>query len=139
MVTFPPASDFDRSSSSDDAAARWPAGRHMYALRLDSGVAMTWPAQEMQRRSLHAAWRLRATGLLAGDRLLTWSPATPHLPAVYWGAMRAGIVVVPVDLRMKGDVVERIAAVADTRWLAVDDGFDAPVSGRRSVSTTWTS
>ena len=127
MVTFPHASDFDSLVEIlDDAATRWPAGRHMYALRLDSGVAMTWSAQEMQRRSLHAAWRLRATGLQPGDRLLTWSPSTPHLPAVYWGAMRAGIVVVPVDLRMKADVVERIAAVADTRWLAVDDGFDAP-------------
>ncbi len=127
MTAFPHASDFGSLVEIlDDAATRWPADRHMYGLRLDSGMAMTWSAREMQQRSLHAAWRLRAAGLGEGDRLLTWSPSTPHLPAVYWGAMRAGLVTVPVDLRMKSDVVERIAAVADTRWLAVDDGYDAP-------------
>ncbi len=127
MTTFPHASDFGSLVEIlDDAAVRWPADRHMYGLRLDSGMAMTWSAEEMQRRSLQAAWRLRAAGLGQGDRLLTWSPSTPHLPAVYWGAMRAGLVTVPVDLRMKSDVVERIATIADTRWLAVDDGYDAP-------------
>ncbi len=127
MTAFPHASDFDSLVEIlDDAAVRWPADRHMYGLRLDSGMAMTWSAQEMRRRSLHAAWRLRTAGLGEGDRLLTWSPSTPHLPAVYWGAMRASLVLVPVDLRMKSDVVERIATIADTRWLAVDDGYDAP-------------
>ena len=81
----------------------------------------------MRRRSLLAAWRLRARGLQAGDRLLTWSPSTPRLPAVYWGAMRAGIVIVPLDLRMTPGVIERISAPGrDTRWLAVDSGYDAP-------------
>ena len=36
------------------------------------------------------AWRLRALGLASGERMLTWSPSTPALPAVYFGAMRAG-------------------------------------------------
>jgi long-chain acyl-CoA synthetase len=40
--------------------------------------------------------------------------------------MRAGIIIVPIDLRMTPATVERIARVADTTWLAVDDGFDAP-------------
>jgi long-chain acyl-CoA synthetase len=127
MTTFPHASDFESLVEIlDDAAQRWPSGRVMYGLRLDSGMAMSWSAQEMQRRSLLAAWRLRAVGLRPDDRLLTWSPSTPHLPAVYWGAMRAGLVIVPVDLRMQTSVVERIASIADTRWLAVDDGLDAP-------------
>jgi long-chain acyl-CoA synthetase len=127
MTAFPHASDFESLVEIlDDAAARWPQDRRMYGLRLDSGMAMSWSAQEMQRRSLLAAWRLRAAGLQPDDRLLTWSPSTLHLPAVYWGAMRAGVVIVPVDLRMKASVVERIASIADTRWLAVDDGFDAP-------------
>ena len=47
-----------------------------------------------------AAWRLRALGLEPGDRLLTWSPSTPELPAAYFGAMRAGLILVPLDLRM---------------------------------------
>ncbi len=127
MADFPHASDFESLVEVlDDAAQRWPTDRVMYSLRLDSGMAMSWTAQEMRQRSLLAAWRLRVAGLRADDRLLTWSPSTPALPAVYWGAMRAGLVVVPVDLRMHTNVVERIADRADTGWLAVDDGYDAP-------------
>jgi len=127
MADFPHASDFESLVEIlDDAAGRWPVDRVMYGLRLDSGMAMSWSAQEMRQRSLLAAWRLRTAGLEAGDRLLTWSPSTPALPAVYWGAMRAGLVVVPVDLRMNTRIVERIAERADTSWLAVDDGYDAP-------------
>ena len=47
--------------------------------------------RELDRRSRIAAWRLRALGLEPGDRLLTWSPSTPELPAAYFGAMRAGV------------------------------------------------
>ncbi len=110
----------------DDAAERWPADPPMWALRTDHGLELAWSATEMRRRSLLAAWRLRARGLEPGDRLLTWSPSTPRLPAVYWGAMRAGVVIVPLDLRMTPGVIDRISARADTKWLAVDSGYDAP-------------
>ncbi len=127
MTDFPHASDYDSLVELlDDAAGRWPAERVMYSLRLDSGTELAWSAQEMQRRSMLAAWRLRSLGLEPGDRLMTWSPSTPNLPAVYWGAMRASLVVVPIDLRMTKEVVERIASIADTRSLAVDEGYDAP-------------
>jgi long-chain acyl-CoA synthetase len=127
MVDFPHASQFDSLVAVlDDAAARWPSDRAMYALRTDAGIESAWSAQEMRRRSLLAAWRLRTQGLQAGDRLLTWSPSTPRLPAVYWGAMRAGIIIVPVDLRMTAAVVERISSRADTTYLAIDCGYDAP-------------
>ncbi len=110
----------------DDAAARWPGDRIMYSLRTDQGIELAWTVAEMRRRSLLAAWRLRAIGLQPGDRLLTWSPSTPRLPAVYWAAMRADIVVVPLDLRMTPGVIDRISTRADTRWLAIDSGLDAP-------------
>ena len=110
----------------DDAATRWPSQPPMWSLRTDHGVELPWDAAEMQHRSMLAAWRLRARGLVAGDRLLTWSPATPRLPALYWGAMRAGVVIVPLDLRMTRGVIERISHRAETRWLVVDSGVDAP-------------
>jgi long-chain acyl-CoA synthetase len=109
----------------DDAVTRW-AGRRQYALRTDEGIELAWTAADMRRRSKLAAWRLRRLGIQPGDRLLTWSPATPALPAVYFGAMRAGAVVVPLDLRMAPDVIRRIADGAGARWLAVGTGADAP-------------
>ncbi len=127
MSEFPHASQFESLVGVlDDAAGRWPSERVMYGLRLDSGMAMSWSVQEMRRRSLLAAWRLRAAGLESGDRLMTWSPSTPRLPAVYWGAMRAGLVLTPIDLRMTPSVVSRIASLVETGWIAVDDGYDAP-------------
>lgn len=127
MTEFPHSSRFGSLVEIlDYAAVHYPAERVMYGLRLDSGLSMAWSAQEMRRRSLLAAWRLRAAGLQPGDRLMTWSPSTPALPAVYWGAMRAGIVIVPIDLRMTAAVIERIAGITETSVLAVDEGFDAP-------------
>ena len=127
MTAFPDVARFGSLVELlDDAASRWPSEPPMWSLRTDQGIELPWTAAEMRRRSLLAAWRLRARGLQAGDRLLTWSPSTPRLPAVYWGAMRAGVVVVPLDLRMTPGVVDRISARADTTWLAVDSGYDAP-------------
>ena len=101
MVDFPLPSRYGSLVELlDDAATRWPSDRDMYSLRTDDGIAMAWSGAEMRERSLLAAWRLRAIGLEAGDRLLTWSPSTPRLPAIYWAAMRAGVIIVPLDLRM---------------------------------------
>jgi long-chain acyl-CoA synthetase len=110
----------------DDAADRYPADHAILSLRTDEGVTLAWSARELRRRSRLAAWRLRALGLAPGERLLTWSPSTPRLPAVYWAAMRAGVVVVPLDLRMAPSVLQRMAERSGARMLAVDSGVDAP-------------
>ena len=93
----------------DDAAERYPAERPSLSLRTDEGITLAWSSHEVRRRARHVAWRLRAMGLESGDRLLTWSPSTPALPAVYWGAMMAGVIIVPLDLRMAPAVLRRIA------------------------------
>jgi long-chain acyl-CoA synthetase len=46
--------------------------------------------------------------------------------ALYFGAMLAGVVLVPLDLQMTPEVVARIAERADTRHLVVGTGKDAP-------------
>jgi long-chain acyl-CoA synthetase len=109
----------------DDAATRW-AGRRQLALRTDDGLHLPWTAAELKHRSKLVAWRLRELGLQPGDRLLTWSPSTPALPAVYFGAMRAGVIVVPLDLRMAPEVLQRLAERSEAKWLAIGTGFDAP-------------
>jgi len=96
------------------------------SLRLDDGTTATWTYRELERRSRLAAWRLRGLGLAAGDRLLTWSPSTPALPAVYFGAMRAGLILVPLDLRMSADAVENVVQVSGARHLVLGTGRDAP-------------
>jgi long-chain acyl-CoA synthetase len=122
----------------DDAAARH-ADRPALGLRGDDGADQHWTFRELQRRSRIAGWRLRAAGLQPGDRILTWSPSTPDLPAAYYGAMRAGLVIVPLDLRMAPDAIERIAARADVKRLLLGTGRDAPdprEAGLENMPTT---
>ncbi len=102
------------------------ADRTALSLRLDDGTTTTWSYREVDRRSRIAAWRLRALGLEPGDRLLTWSPSTPELPAAYFGAMRAGLVFVPLDLRMSPDAIEGIVRASGARHLILGTGRDAP-------------
>ena len=99
----------------DDAAVRYPdtASASSTAHGRWHRAAVDGRRDPPQRPRL-AAWRLRGLGLQPRDRLLTWSPSTPRLPAVYYGAMMAGLVLVPLDLRMAPEVIKRIADRADT-------------------------
>ena len=109
----------------DEAVAAY-GDKTALSLRLDDGTTTTWTYRELDRRSRLAAWRLRALGLEPGDRLLTWSPSTPELPATYFGAMRAGLILVPLDLRMSSDAIEGIVTASGARHLILGTGRDAP-------------
>ncbi len=109
----------------DEAVARY--GDHdALGVRGDDRTTRTWSYRELARRSRIAAWRLRALGLRPGDRILTWSASSPELPAVYFGAMRARLVLVPLDLRMSGDAVAGIVAKSGAGRLILGTGRDAP-------------
>jgi long-chain acyl-CoA synthetase len=110
----------------DDAFRRY-ADRPALGQWHDDGTRTTWTYAELDRRSRLAAWRLRVQlGLQPGDRILTWSPSEPALPAVYFGAMRAGLILVPLDLRMTADAIAGIVASAEPRRLILGTGRDAP-------------
>lgn len=100
--------------------------RHALGIRHDDGSTDHWSYRELARRSRIAAWRLRALDLEPGDRILTWSPSTPELPAAYFGAMHARLVFVPLDLRMSADAVEGITRASGARHLILGTGRDAP-------------
>lgn len=122
MVTTAPRTLIDLF---DGAVARF-RERPALAVRRDDGTLLAWTYGELDRRTRIAAWRLKALGLNPGDRLLTWSPSTPELPAAYFGAMRAHLVLVPLDLRMSMDAVEAIVATSGARHLVLGTGRDAP-------------
>ncbi len=110
----------------DGAFTRY-AERPAVRLWHEDGSRETWSYRELDRRSRIAAWRLRhGLGLQPGDRILTWSPSGPGLPAVYFGAMRAGLILVPLDLRMSADAIQGIVRRAEPRHLILGTGQDAP-------------
>ena len=109
----------------DRAVSRY-GERPALRLRRDDGTTTSWTYRELDRRARIAAWRLRALDLEPGDRILTWSPSTPELPAAYFGAMYARLVIVPLDLRMSADAVEGIVRASGARHLVLGTGRDAP-------------
>lgn len=109
----------------DDAAKRYGEAEALALLRED-GTKDSWSFGELQRRSELAAWSIRHDlGLAPGDRFLTLSPSAPQLPAVYFGAMRAGVIFVPLDLRMAPKAMQRIAERSGARALVHGTGRDA--------------
>ena len=100
--------------------------RFAYSMRGEKGAVEDWTYRELNRRSRIIAWRLRQVGLEPGDRLLVWTPSSPAVPALYFGAMRAGLAFVPLDLRMAPGAVERIVARADACHLVLGTGRDTP-------------
>jgi long-chain acyl-CoA synthetase len=109
----------------DRAVVRF-GDRPAVGLRRDDGTTVHWTYRDLDRRARIAAWRLRALDLEPGDRILTWSPSTPELPAAYYGAMHARLVIVPLDLRMSADAVEGIVRASGARHLILGTGRDAP-------------
>jgi long-chain acyl-CoA synthetase len=109
----------------DDAVARY-GDRDALASRSDDGTTWAWTYRELERRSRIVACRLASLGLRPGDRVLTWSPSGPELAAVYFGAMRARLVLVPLDLRMSGDAVAGVVAKSGATRLLLGTGRDAP-------------
>jgi long-chain acyl-CoA synthetase len=109
----------------DDAVTRF-GDRPALSMRRDDGTLVSWTYRELDRRSRIAAWRLRALGLNPGDRLLTWSPSMPELPAAYFGAMRARLILVPLDLRMSADAIEGVVGASGPSRLVLGTGREAP-------------
>ena len=122
MVTTPTKTLLDLL---DGAVARF-SERPALSMRRDDGSLQAWTYAELDRRARIAAWRLRALGLQPGDRILTWSPSTPDLAAAYFGAMRARLVFVPLDLRMSADAIEGIVAASGAGRLLLGSGREAP-------------
>ena len=122
MVTTAPRTLLDLL---DGAVGRF-ADRPALSMRLEDGSMLAWTYRELDRRSRIAAWRLRALGLNPGDRILTWSPSTPALAAVYFAAMRARLILVPLDLRMSSEAIEGIVAASGAARLILGTGRDAP-------------
>jgi long-chain acyl-CoA synthetase len=66
---------------------------------------------ELDRASAEVARRLAAERIRAGDRVALMLPNVPEFVAAYYGILRAGAIVVPLDVDLKGG--ELRAALSD--------------------------
>jgi long-chain acyl-CoA synthetase len=68
------------------------------AIQLDD-IELTYA--ELDAASALVAGLLRAKGVQPGDRVAVMLPNTPHFPVCYYGALRAGAVIVPMNVLLK--------------------------------------
>jgi long-chain acyl-CoA synthetase len=73
------------------------------AVRLD-GLVLTY--EELDERSARVAGLLAARGVVPGDRVGLMLPNVPQFPVLYYGVLRAGAVVVPMNPLLKAREVE---------------------------------
>ena len=101
--------------------------RNALGLRRDDGtqVPLVLPRGPAARRGSPRGGCGRS-GLQPGDRVLTWSPSTPALPAAYFGAMYARLIYVPLDSRMSADAITNIVEASGAERLLLGTGRDAP-------------
>ena len=91
-----------------------------------------WTYQRLWDESGQVAALLQAKGLAKGDQVVLWGPNCPQWVLAFFGCIRAGIVVVPLDLRSAPDYVERVLSritpkLAFTSRLTPKGGLDLGV------------
>jgi malonyl-CoA/methylmalonyl-CoA synthetase len=106
-------------------------------------VATGWlSADELEDRTRRAARRFSAAGLEPGDRVLLSAPASVDLVVAHIGALRAGLVVVPVNTALRDREVAHVVGDARPALAVVDDAERArwieAASGGRPVVVTGT-
>jgi long-chain acyl-CoA synthetase len=62
--------------------------------------------RQLDGASAHVAGLLRSKGVEPGDRVGIMLPNVPYFPVVYYGVLRLGAVVVPMNVLLKGREVE---------------------------------
>ena len=71
---------------------------------------LRWSYSRLWSESGRVASLLQSRGLSKGDQVLLWGPNSPQWVLAFLGCVRAGVVVVPLDLRSAPDYVSRVIA-----------------------------
>ena len=67
-----------------------------------------WTYDRLWEDSGRVATLLQGRGLSKGDQVILWGPNSPHWVLAYFGCLRAGLVLIPLDLRSAPDYVSRV-------------------------------
>ena len=70
----------------------------------------TWSYRALHDDVQRVATLLQSRGIGKGDRVVLWGPNAPHWVLAYFGCLRIGAVVVPLDLRSTPDFVQQVTS-----------------------------
>ncbi len=93
---------------------------------------LRWSYSRLWNESGQVATLLQRRGLKKGDQVILWGPNSPHWVLSFFGCIRAGVVLVPLDLRSEPDYVARVVSrtepkLAFTSRFTPKDGVDLGV------------
>ena len=76
---------------------------------------LRWSYTRLWNESGQVATLLQRRGLTKGDQVIMWGPNSPHWVLIFFGCIRAGVVLVPLDLRSAPDYVARVISRTDPK------------------------
>ncbi|MGB5778501.1 MAG: acyl-CoA synthetase [Allopontixanthobacter sediminis] len=95
---------------------------HPAVIMAGSGETITY--RQMDEAANRVAQLLRARGLAAGDAIAVLMENSPRYYEIYWGAQRAGIILVPISTHLTASEVAYILGDSDARLLITTRLFD---------------
>jgi long-chain acyl-CoA synthetase len=109
------------------------ATRHGDRVAIRQGdIALSYAA--LERSSALVAGLLQSKGIRPGDRVGVMLPNVPYFPVCYYGALRAGAAIVPMNMLLKEREIAHYMADSGARALfAWHDFADAAEAGARDV------
>ncbi len=93
----------------------------------------TWTYRDLGEAAHRVARWLQDQGVGKGDRVVIWAPNSPWWVACFFGILRNGSVLVPLDARSSPDFVERVIGQSEPRLAIAATGvarawrYDVPV------------
>ena len=81
------------------------------------------------------AARLATAGIAKGDKIVFWGENRPEWIACYWGAIIAGVVVVPIDYRASAAFLTKVVGIVEARLVIAGDDVAWSGGGNAPSST----
>jgi long-chain acyl-CoA synthetase len=88
----------------------------------------TWTYRQMLAGANQVAAWLQEQGVVKGDRVVIWSPNDPWWVLAFFGILRIGAIVVPLDVRSSPEFVERVVSQTEPKLAFVS----------KSTAAQWT-
>lgn len=88
-----------------------------------AGIWQETTYHELDSLSDRIAAGIIRTGLKNGDKAAILAPSSPHWVATYFGILKAGVVVVPVDKELKKAELRHILSDCDAKMIFIDHKY----------------
>src|SRR5919201_3899494 len=94
-----------------------------------------WSYRRLLDESGRVACWLQARGVAPGQRVVLWAPNSPWWVAAFFGALRCGAIVVPLDMRSSPDFRAQVFGRTEPALALVARPIDAPPTAACSAAT----